>query len=357
MGDIQSRIGEQIDLLQQELQAMQSRVRALKNIVRIYSLLSPRLDLDETLTAIEDFLAGAFQFDAFSILLKHGREPELRLQRYSGFSRPKKATYKLADSNSIYYYIASELKTLYLADLSHITSFKLDDSIGDPSGSLVSYPLINEDGRLFGILNLKRNEIGAFNDSEIEMLHDVSNQLASVIQKTMLHQTTKELAYTDSLTKVFNRRYFDQRIMREVLRAKRYGRVLSILMIDIDHFKIYNDTLGHLMGDSVLRKIASVFEENLRRADVVCRYGGEEFVVILPEIQRGQARLVAEKLRHAVLDAPFHGANKLPNGQLTVSIGVASFPKDGESFADLLKQADLALYQAKNTGRNQVVSA
>ena len=118
-------------------------------------------------------------------------------------------------------------------------------------------------------------------------------------------------AYTDALTSIFNRRYFDQRYTREILRARRYKRNLSVLMIDIDHFKVYNDTFGHLMGDKVLQKVAQVLETELRRADVICRYGGEEFVVILPEIDLHNAYYVAEKLRNAVITSTFSGDDKM----------------------------------------------
>jgi diguanylate cyclase (GGDEF)-like protein len=126
-------------------------------------------------------------------------------------------------------------------------------------------------------------------------------------------------------------------------------------MIDIDRFKLYNDTYGHLMGDEVLRKVANVLELNLRRADVLCRYGGEEFVVILPEINAEQACLVAEKLRTAVIDVDFAGEEKMPSHQVTISIGVSAFPESGDTEQDVLQKADDALYRAKNTGRNRVV--
>ena len=125
-------------------------------------------------------------------------------------------------------------------------------------------------------------------------------------------------------------------------------------MIDIDHFKIYNDTFGHLLGDKVLRKVALTLEKNLRRADVLCRYGGEEFVVLLPEIDLMRGAYVAEKLRTAILQETFEGEEELPIQNLTVSIGIASFPENGDSAEVVLDRADQALYEAKNAGRNMV---
>lgn len=143
---------------------------------------------------------------------------------------------------------------------------------------------------------------------------------------------------------------------RVIGRAQRYERTISLLMVDIDHFKKYNDILGHMAGDEALRQVATTLEKNLRRADVVCRFGGEEFVVILPEIGSKAASWVAEKLRDAVLAVHFPGEEKLPHKNLTISIGVASFPENGQSSEEVLLQADKALYRAKDLGRNRVIT-
>ena len=122
----------------------------------------------------------------------------------------------------------------------------------------------------------------------------------------------EELSNTDGLTKLYNRRYFMELLELEFQRAQRYQSKFAFVMIDIDHFKKYNDSLGHLMGDEVLRKVAKIMEENLRRADVLCRYGGEEFVIICPELDREEAERVAEKLRRIVEETQFPRANELP---------------------------------------------
>jgi diguanylate cyclase (GGDEF)-like protein len=126
-------------------------------------------------------------------------------------------------------------------------------------------------------------------------------------------------------------------------------------MIDIDHFKKYNDALGHLLGDVALRKVAAVLEKNLRRADIACRYGGEEFVVLLPESDSSHAVMAAEKLRQAILKVDFEGEDKMPDGVVSVSIGVAAYPEHGEDAGELLHHADKGLYEAKRGGRNRVV--
>ncbi len=164
-----------------------------------------------------------------------------------------------------------------------------------------------------------------------------------------------ELAVRDALTGLFNRRAFDSRVADEVQRAVRYQRPLSVLMIDIDHFKHYNDEHGHPEGDTLLRELSALFLTCVRGTDFVSRYGGEEFAVILPETNRANAQAVAGIILERVCAHPFRYRETQPGGALTVSIGVAG-NDDGLPQAErLLLAADQALYQAKGAGRNQVV--
>jgi two-component system, cell cycle response regulator len=162
------------------------------------------------------------------------------------------------------------------------------------------------------------------------------------------------LAHTDALTQVLNRRALSLRLAAEIDRAKRYDSVVTLLMIDIDHFKRVNDTHGHLVGDDVLRTIASVLRHEVRSADVVARYGGEEFVVVLPETDHAGAIVFAERIRERIERETFGEENGV-HLRLTTSIGVAAFPASGVDRAEeLLARADAALYRAKAEGRNRV---
>ena len=163
-------------------------------------------------------------------------------------------------------------------------------------------------------------------------------------------------ANTDGLTGLLNHRRFQEKLTLELQRCLRQEHPLSVLMIDVDHFKAYNDYHGHPRGDEVLRGISRVFRDNLRELDLVARYGGEEFGVLLLDTPKGAAALVAEKLRASIQEAPFAGEEaSQPSGEVTISVGVASFPEDGLSPVELLDVADKALYRAKGLGRNVVV--
>jgi diguanylate cyclase (GGDEF)-like protein len=169
------------------------------------------------------------------------------------------------------------------------------------------------------------------------------------------NEMLKELSNTDPLTQLFNRRYMMEVLDREIQRTARKGSPISILLIDIDHFKKVNDTYGHQLGDVVLVNIANVIRKHLRTYDVAARYGGEEFVAILPETPLDEALSVAERIRMATQQSSF--TNKLQNLKITISIGVSTFPMPGlDSVDDLIRIADEGLYRAKSEGRNRVIT-
>jgi diguanylate cyclase (GGDEF)-like protein len=165
------------------------------------------------------------------------------------------------------------------------------------------------------------------------------------------HEEIYRLMTVDALTQVYNRRYFNEALEREVNRSKRYGRLLSLVVFDLDHFKVINDAHGHLVGDNVLRSIASAVKPRLRREDILARTGGEEFAVLLPEIAVDGARITAEKIRSIVQSTPVpHEPEAI---RCTVSLGVATLGTDDQAPEELYKRADERMYEAKQAGRNR----
>ena len=165
----------------------------------------------------------------------------------------------------------------------------------------------------------------------------------------------KKLAITDGLTGVFNYRFFKDQLMKEVTRAERHNKQISIIMLYIDYFKNYNDTHGHPAGDTVLKTIAKLLVKHIRNIDLAARYGGEEFALILVETNKDSAGFVANKLKRLIEDYKFKYESTQPNGKITISMGVATFPDNGNSPDDLISLADKRLYRAKKEGRNRVV--
>lgn len=172
-----------------------------------------------------------------------------------------------------------------------------------------------------------------------------------------LREQLAERAVTDPLTGLPNRRYLDEYLEAELARIRRYGGQCALTLIDVDNFKNYNDTLGHLAGDDVLRSLADVLQHHLRVSDVAARYGGEEFAVMMVNIDRGQAVEAAERLRNVIEDHTFAREEIQPSGNLTVSLGVAACPEDGDMAEELMREADQALYRAKREGKNRVHAA
>lgn len=167
----------------------------------------------------------------------------------------------------------------------------------------------------------------------------------------------ERLAHTDGLTELANYRFFQQRLSVELNRAQRFNRPLSLIMLDVDRFKAYNDIYGHQAGDQALRQLAWLLRRSSRSYDVVARYGGDEFVMMLPETSKTMATEVAERIRVGVETAGREGDLQSPGGQFSVSLGIANFPEDATEPRQLIRQADLALYQAKTCGGNRVSSA
>ncbi|MFH1502929.1 MAG: diguanylate cyclase [Candidatus Eisenbacteria bacterium] len=165
----------------------------------------------------------------------------------------------------------------------------------------------------------------------------------------------KELSRKDGLTDLYNHRFFHQLLDTEVSRALRYNRVVSLLMIDIDNFKRFNDTHGHPSGDIALKKLARLLQDASRSCDFVARYGGEEFAIIAPEASADAARRMAERVRELVAEATFEGEEAMPGGNLTISIGVATVPMQASDKCELVERADQALYRSKAMGRNRVM--
>jgi len=217
---------------------------------------------------------------------------------------------------------------------------------------VISLPL-RAGGQVFGVLALYRAKGRPLGKDQVQALYASVNHLALALKNAALFSQVKIRADHDGLTRIHNRRAFDERLVEELRRHQRYHHPMSLLMLDIDHFKGINDTYGHLVGDHVLREVGRLVSETLRSTDFTARYGGEEFVVILPQTAEEQSRILAERLRGMIADAQF-----VHDGQvfsITVSIGAATLlPGALAKRKDLLDKADKALYQAKNLGRNQV---
>ena len=217
--------------------------------------------------------------------------------------------------------------------------------------SFISYPILLGDRRI-AVMNFTDKASGsAFEARDIELLDAIAPQIAVAIDRTSLKDMAGEfeqLSVTDALTGLLNRRYLEKRLDEEIQRSKRHRFPMSLMLLDVDEFKTYNDSFGHPAGDAALKIVAGVLQDILRGADVAARYGGEEFAILLPQTTSSEAAVIAERLRQRIEHTEF------PKRKVTVSIGIASCSSDVDTPQDIVEAADHALYEAKNHGRNNV---
>jgi diguanylate cyclase (GGDEF)-like protein len=214
---------------------------------------------------------------------------------------------------------------------------------------------ISAHGNTLGVLHVQctSEEQSAFVIRGMDGLRQLVQLTGMAIATLNLRTKLENQSIRDSLTGLFNRHFMQISLERELARAARRGQTLAVFMLDLDHFKKFNDTFGHAAGDMVLKAVAEIFRSSIRTEDIACRYGGEEFTIMLPDISHGVALERAEGVRRAVagLNLTFDSETF---SEITVSIGIAMYPADGEAAEQLLRRADMALYRAKRGGRNQV---
>jgi diguanylate cyclase (GGDEF)-like protein len=226
------------------------------------------------------------------------------------------------------------------------------------TGSFMSIPLkLGE--KTIGVLNISDKITGAvFSEQDMVLLRSFASFASIALERSSYYSLAghlKELSITDPLTGLFNRRYFDERFFEEIQRSKRHSLSFSLAMIDIDDFKLFNDTEGHLAGDEILKNIANIAKDSLRIIDVIARFGGEEFAVIMPQTDKDEAFMVTERIRKSIVEYLPRTWNVFPNDAITISIGIASFPSDGNDRKSLIRNADKALYTAKIKGKDRTV--
>ena len=236
----------------------------------------------------------------------------------------------------------SRLTKVFFSELNYFGELKILDKKPD-GGKFIEFNI--DKGGIIKIIKTKSVSI-------LNNLPYFNHLLNICVERINLYNKFQQLSVYDSLTKTTNRRYFMKRYSEEFSRAKKFGLKFSLLMLDIDHFKKVNDTYGHLVGDVVLKKAAKLIKQNIREIDSVGRFGGEEFIVLLPETDRAGAIIMAERIRNKISFYKLEAFDETM--YVTVSIGVSSYPKNAFHYDVLLEVADKALYKAQKEGRNRV---
>jgi diguanylate cyclase (GGDEF)-like protein len=354
---------EKIELLQDrsreletENRALRERIAELHTFLNLSKTLSATLNMEELFRLALHLIGRSLHVDAYSLMLLDESGERLVVKAAFGFPDDGGLGLTLRVGEGISGLVAQTGQAMLVPDVSAEPRLLEQESFRQQRGSFICVPLRIKGREVMGVLNAQKPDPQGFGLGDLDLFQAVANQVAAALENAQLYQRTKELSTRDDLTGLFNRRHFFDNLEKEVQRARRYRRVFSLILLDLDDFKGYNDTYGHLKGDEALKEIGRLLLASTRRADIVARFGGEEFVVLLPEINAQGALVVAEKIRTAVEQYPFAGRTSQPGGKMTVTLGLATYPTDSEDGLELVDLADRALYLGKQQGGNRACS-
>lgn len=341
-----------IDEKKKAIQALEDKLSRYSALKEITEDLSTVLSLEAVNNLITEKTSGALGKEGRVLLyLVDAERQELMLSSSKGSGRAKAKKGDVFDQ-----WVLRHRKSIIIEDISKDFRFSTED-IEDARKyfrALIATPIVAED-KVIGILRVDSPESALYAQDDLRLLGFIADLGAVAIQNALLYSRTQELAIKDGLTGLIVRRYFMERFKEEVRRATRRKGTLSILLLDIDHFKEYNDKYGHVAGDLVLKFLGRTIGSMVREGDLLGRFGGEEFAFLLFGADRTQAACEAEMIRKAIEDHPL--VLRRERTFITASIGVSTYPNDGVTEEDLMKVADERLYKAKAEGRNRVCAS
>jgi len=343
-----TRQTRQMARMNEDLIQAQQQLAALHQIALN---LSTTLDAQRLMEIILDQLGRLWGYDYGAILVVDEATGELVLSAAHGYAA--KVGLRLRSDEGICGAVLQSGRPVCVNDVTKDPRYVCGV---EGARSELAVPLKWE-GKILGVLNVESVEPGAYGEADIALLTTVAEQAAAYLANARLHQRTRMMAITDGHTGLYNYRHYLDQVAGHVRHCQLTGGRFALMMLDLDHFKRCNDTYGHPTGDHVLVQVANVLRASCRQVDLVFRYGGEEFAVIMPGTDKQVALRVAERIRDRISTHVFVTKENRPlDFGLTVSIGIASFPEDGISDIDLILAADQALYAAKQRGRNCIVS-
>ncbi len=352
---------EQISGLNESLisknKELRKKIFDLHNLFDISWELHSILDIHRLINSTLLTLVGQFSCRSAMFIYNYERaEHTLTVVNSKGLFKSDIEDIRIAKSDPLVEYLFKKHRPMVMEDIpAEYHDSKCYQQLSKVPVALISPVIVNQ--REIALLCLGvRVKNKAYDVNEMEILSTINNIVSIAISNAALYEEVTQLSYTDGLTGLHNYRYFEMRLKEEVVRYKRNEQNVSLIILDVDYFKNYNDTLGHQAGDEVLRDLGKILRQTVRENDIAARYGGEEFAVVLPGIGPKGVRILAERIRKNIEEYYFPNEEVQPSGKVTVSIGIATLPMDADSVTDLIHKADTALYKAKNQGRNRVVT-
>ncbi len=342
-----SHLEEEVRRLQESVNILEQRHQKMVTIHQMIEFLQVCAKIEDTSKLLAEFLQRLFPEFSGSVFLTD--ECNRIFERVTSFGKrgDNETSLEFSDCWAL------------LCGQTHIASNDLPelfchhiDREAEPTQT-ICIPLLTQ-GKVWGLFHLRTECSEKISCYEKHLAHTVAKQISLAFYNLKLREQLRNDSIRDALTGLFNRRYLDEYLKQEIIKAKGNQQPLSIVMVDVDHFKRFNDTYGHDVGDMVLRELAKFLQSQVRESDIVCRYGGEEMTLIFINTPLSIAKQRAENICSGVRELSIQNQGEILSS-VTVSLGVACFPLDGTTGEEILQRADRALYQAKKAGRNRVV--
>lgn len=349
-----NNLENEVEELRKQNRFLDSKMIEIYTLYNISKRLSLATKLEEVFSGSMDVISGSLEIDDFCIMLLDEKGDSLYVNACHGEVDLVGTSFKVGDGVTGMAVQTGEKKLI--SDVSKCDEFLFYNGKKNNIGSFLCIPLKGKDKEVIGALNVHKSQPDSFTEADLEFFGEIATHIAAAIFKALSLRRMEELSNRDPLTGLFNRRYFFDYFEKEVERVKRHKHHSSLILIDVDYFKNFNDKNGHLLGDEALKTVARILSDNCRVADVIARFGGEEFIIILQETGKAKAVAVAEKIRQAIEDEPVAGEENQPGAKLTATLGVSSMPDDAVFASEIVDCADKALYLGKTMGRNIVVS-
>ncbi|MEJ5308048.1 MAG: sensor domain-containing diguanylate cyclase [candidate division WOR-3 bacterium] len=325
---------------------MEQLIKNLEKVSTISALMNSHIQLDDLLNHFVKSIKENFPHYNTSIIL-YNEFNELEIKAFSGYNEKyiERINEMLKMGEGIVGWVAEHKTPVHVKDTRSDPRFvgRLDISMSE-----IAVPLQLSSG-MIGILDIESEGINSLDENDFRIISILASHLSVSIDNTFKYEETKRIANTDPLTDMYNYRFFIEKLKDELERSRKLSIPLSILMLDIDYFKEINDNYGHMVGDMIIRELAQLLSKTVRKGDIVTRYGGDEFFIILPGTGKQFTHSIAEKINKLVKRTNFTNGIKI-----TVSVGTVTYPDDGDSVETLLKWVDDALYDAKRKGRDRI---
>jgi diguanylate cyclase (GGDEF)-like protein len=343
---------------EEEIAELKRQVERLALFHEVGKALFSTLDLQKILQTIMEKISDLLQPDTWSLLMMDEKTQDLYFEIAIGAGADRLRDVRLKLGEGVAGWVAQHGEPVLVEDARNDTRFtpRLDELTHTATRSIVCVP-IKARGHVLGVIELV-NALGkpSFGVEDIPILKSLADYAAIALENARYVQRIHELTITDDCTALYNARHLNFVLDTEIYRSNRYGYEFSVIFIDLDHFKQVNDAHGHLVGSKLLWMIGDLIKGNLRLIDYAFRYGGDEFVVLLPQTSKESSLVVVRRIRELLTSRVFFTDEKL-NIKVTASFGVAAFPGDGRTRKELLRKADEAMYLVKNTTRNNIALA